>query len=153
MMLATPFTALVLLTLPLPVASTESDPRDPREEAWKTVEEWNRAFAANDAERYFSFVDLEISVLTPGNPYRVEGLRDDREEFEFGVRSGKARVSYFQVAQPRVQVFGDVAVVTYFSRGAYGPEAKTAYLKETDVLVKRPSGWRIAHVHVSATTP
>jgi len=151
MALATSLAALVLLALPL--ASIEQDAADPRQEVWKTVEEWNRAFAANDAERYFSFVDPEISVLTPGNPYRVEGIRDDEEEFEFGVRNGKARVSYFQAAQPRIQVFGNVAVVTYFSRGAYGPEAKTAYFKETDVLVKRHSGWKIVHVHVSATTP
>ena len=53
--------------------------------------------------------------------------------------------------QPKVQLYGDVAVVTYFSRGSYGPEETVAYLKETDVLVRRANGWKIVHIHVSAT--
>jgi hypothetical protein len=63
-------------------------------------------------------------------------------------------VGYFQELQPLVQVFGDTAVVTYYSRGAYGPEgdAKTGYLKETDVLVKRNGTWKIVHIHVSRSS-
>jgi len=98
-----------------------------------------------------TFIDEDITVLTPANPYRVEGIPDDREEFEWGIRTGKSRVGYFQEMQPRVQIYGDVAVVTYFSRGSYGPEETVAYLKETDVLVRRGDGWRIVHIHVSAT--
>jgi ketosteroid isomerase-like protein len=121
-------------------------------EVWAVVTAFNRAFAANDAERYFSFIAEEISVLTPGNPYRVEGQGADREEFEFGLRAGYSRVGYFQEMQPRVQVYGDVAVATYFSRGHYGPEgsSRALFLKETDVLVRRPQGWKIVHIHVSA---
>jgi hypothetical protein len=46
-------------------------------------------------------------------------------------------------------------VATYYSRGSYGPadKAVTAYLKETDVLVKRDGRWTIVHIHVSRTTP
>jgi ketosteroid isomerase-like protein len=121
-------------------------------EVWAVIEAFNSAFAANDAERYFGYVAEEITVLTPGNPYRVEGRADDREEFELGLATGASRVGYFQEMQPRVQVYGDTAVVTYFSRGSYGPAgaSRTAYYKETDVLVRRPAGWQIVHIHVSA---
>jgi len=121
-------------------------------EVWAVVEAFNRAFAANDPDQYFAFVDEAITVLTPGNPYRVEGAADDREEFELGLRAGYSRVEYFQELQPQVQTFGDTAVVTYFSRGRYGPEgaARAAYYKETDVLTRRPGGWKIVHIHVSA---
>ena len=121
-------------------------------EVWAVIEAFNRAFAANDPARYFEFVADEITVLTPGNPYRVEGVADDREEFELGLRAEYSRVEYFQEMQPHVQVYGDTAVVSYFSRGRYGPAgaAKTAYYKETDVLVRGPAGWRIVHIHVSA---
>jgi ketosteroid isomerase-like protein len=121
-------------------------------EVWQTVQEFNRAFAANDPDRYFEYIDPEIVVLTPGNPYRIEGLEHDRQEFEFGLREGYSRVGYFQELQPKIQCFGEVAVVTYYSRGYYGPEgkARTAYLKETDVLVRRETGWKIVHIHVSA---
>ena len=122
-------------------------------EVWAVIEDFNQAFAANDVERYFSFVDQEITVLTPANPYRVEGIIDDRAEFEFSLREGQGRVGYFQEMQPSVQIYGDAAVATYFSRGSYGAEGKaqTAYLKETDVLIRRDGAWKIVHIHVSAS--
>ena len=122
-------------------------------EVWEAVQGFNRAFAGNDPERYFGYIDPDIIVLTPGNPYRVEGLVHDRQEFEFGLQEGYSRMGYFQELQPKVQCFGDVAVVTYYSRGYYGPEgkARTIYLKETDVLVRRETGWKVVHIHVSAS--
>ena len=119
-----------------------------------TVRAWNEAFARNDVDSYFSYVDPEISVLTPGNPFRVEGLAADRAEFEFSLRSGATHIAFFQMLQPRVQLLGDAAVVTYASRGSYGSgsSARTLYLKETDVLVRRADGWKIAHIHVSSAS-
>ena len=120
-------------------------------EVWKVIEEWNAAFSDNDVERYFSFIDDDITVITPSNPYRVEGISDDREEFELGIRFGYSRVSLFQEISPMVRVFGDVAYVSYFNRGYYGPESggKFSYLKETDVLRRVAGNWKIAHIHVS----
>jgi ketosteroid isomerase-like protein len=122
------------------------------QEVWQVIQAFNRAFAGNDPEEYFKYIDPGITVLTPGNPYRVEGLEADREEFEFGLQQGYSRIGYFQELQPQIRVFGDVALVTYYSRGSYGPEggARTLYLKETDVLVKRPEGWKLVHIHVSS---
>jgi ketosteroid isomerase-like protein len=123
-------------------------------EVWSVIEAFNRAFAANDPEHYFTFIDDDIVVLIPSSPYRIEGLKDDREEFEFSLKAGWTRIGYFQELQPLVQIFGDTAVVTYYSRGAYGPEgeAKVAYLKETDVLVKKNGKWKIVHIHVSKSS-
>lgn len=117
------------------------------------VEAFNRAFAANDVERYFSFVDDGITLFTPSNPYRVEGIEDDREEFEWSLETGRSRVGLWQGMQPHVQRFGDVAVVSSFVRGAFGPagDETLAYWKITDVLVKRPEGWKVVHIHVSGT--
>src|SRR5262245_2244757 len=108
-------------------------------EVWHVVEEFNAAFARNDAAKYFAYIDPDITVITPSNPYRVEGIQDDREEFEYGLKNGSGRVGYFQEMQPKTQLFGEVAVVTYFVRGSYGPQGqeKVHYLKETDVLHKR----------------
>lgn len=123
-------------------------------EVWNVIEAFNRAFAANDPNRYFQYIDDDIVVIIPSSPYRIEGVKDDREEFEHSLHAGLTRVGYFQELQPLVQVFGDTAVVTYYSRGAYGPEgdAKTAYLKETDVLVKKNGAWKIVHIHVSRSS-
>lgn len=121
-------------------------------EVWELIEDWNRAFADNDPDRYFDFVAEEITVLTPSNPYRVEGKPDDREEFEFGIRMGYSRIGVFQEMTPLVRVYGDTAVVTYFSRGYYGDPAAggaMAFLKETDVLRRIDGRWQIVHIHVS----
>jgi ketosteroid isomerase-like protein len=124
----------------------------PEQEVWAVITAFNRAFAANDPDAYFAFIADDIVVITPANPYRIEGIEPDREEFEIGLREGYNRVVYFQELQPRVDMFGDTAIVTYYSRGRYGPEgsAKTAFTKETDVLVRRNGDWRIVHIHVSA---
>ena len=128
-------------------------PKSAETEVWEVIQAFNRAFAANDPDIYFSFVDEDVIVITPSNPYRVEGIADDREGFEHGLREGYGCVGYFQAMQPHVAVFGEAAVVTYFSRGSYGTEGKTktAYLKETDILVKKDETWKIVHVHVSST--
>ncbi len=120
-------------------------------EVWRVVEDWNAAFASNDIERYFSFIDTEVVVLTPPNPYRVEGRADDRLEFTFGLDRGYSRVGYFEEVAPYVRIFGDVAVVTYFNRGYYGPAdaGQMVYLKETNVLRRIDGRWLIVHIHVS----
>ena len=119
-------------------------------EVWKTVLQWNDAFEANDADAYFSFIDDDVVVLTPSSPWRVEYREPDRREFEFAIERGYGEIQFFQELSPRIDVYGDVAVVTYYSRGLWGREAgQMSYLKETNVLAKREDGWKIVHVHVS----
>jgi ketosteroid isomerase-like protein len=124
-----------------------------KSQVWRVIEELNAAFARNDSAKYFSYIDPDITVITPSNPYRVEGIQDDKEEFQYGLKIGAGRVGYFQEMQPKIQLFGDVAVVTYYTRGSYGPEGqeKARYYKETDVLYKKNGDWKVAHIHVSAT--
>jgi ketosteroid isomerase-like protein len=122
-------------------------------EVWQVIKEFNKAFAQNDPGKYFTYIARDITVITPPNPYRVEGLQDDRAEFEYSLQTGATRIGYFQEMQPKVQLFGDTAVVTYFSRGSYGPpgQEKVHYYKETDVLTKKEGAWKIVHIHVSTT--
>lgn len=123
-------------------------------EVWETVIAWNRAFERNDPGAYFEFIHPAITVITPGNPYRISGVEADRREFEFSLSKGATRVGYFQEIDPKVSVYGSTAVVTYYSRGYYGAEkGATQYYKETDVLVKQGSAWKIVHIHVSSSSP
>jgi len=123
---------------------------DDQTEVWAVIAEWNRAFAQNDPQEYFRHIDDEITVITPGNPYRIEGIVHDRTEFEFALSNGSSRVGYFQMLQPLVRVYGDAAVVTYYSRGYYGADdGQTHYFKETDVLSRQSGVWKIVHIHLS----
>lgn len=133
--------------------ASQSGWSEEQHEVWKVVTARNDAFARNDADAYFRFIDDNIVVITPDNPFRVEGIADDREEFEFAIRQGFAKVGYFQEMLPYVRVSGNTAWVTYFSRGYYGEgeNGRTAYLKETDILMKVGGQWKIVHIHVSRT--
>lgn len=124
------------------------------EQIWEVVSKFNQAFAENDTDEYFSHLDDEVIVIIPSNPYRLEGVEADREGFVYYLKNGAARVGYFQALQPHIRLSGNTAVVTYHSRGAYGPEGgeHTRYLKETDVLEKQGGGWKIIHIHISAIT-
>lgn len=147
---------LLLGVLVMPFTDAQADyPAQPhwseaQRDVWATVLQWNDAFEANDADGYFSFIDDEVVVLTPSSPWRVEYRGPDRREFEFAIERGYGEIQFFQELSPRIDVFGDVAVVTYYSRGLWGREAgQMTYLKETNVLAKRGDGWKIVHVHVS----
>ena len=137
-------------------AVTNSETRehwsDDQKEVWAVIVEWNRAFAANDPQAYFRHIDDDITVITPGSPYRIEGIAHDRAEFEFALSSGSSKVGYFQMLQPLVRVYGDAAVVTYYSRGYYGADAgQTRYFKETNVLSRQFGVWKIVHIHLSGS--
>jgi hypothetical protein len=88
---------------------------------------------------------IKIIPDLPVSPYRVDGKQDDREEFEYSLKKGWTRVGYFQELQPKVQLNGNTAIVTYHNRGTYGDgdNEKTANLKETDVLVKENGKWKM----------
>ena len=122
-------------------------------EVLETIKKWNNAFAANDPGTYFQFIHDEITLFLPATPFRVEGKQDDREEFEYSLKKGWTRVGYFQELQPKVQIIGNTAIVTYHNRGTYGEgdNEKTVNLKETDVLVNENGNWKVIHIHVSGT--
>lgn len=116
------------------------------------VKEWNRAFARNDPEPYFGYIHDDLTLFIASSPYRIDGKKDDREEFEWSLEKERTRVSLFQELQMNVQMLSETsALVTYHNRGAYGPdgEEQMIYLKETNVLVKQNDKWEIIHIHVS----
>lgn len=117
---------------------------------WAVVVDWNKAFARNEGDAFFEHVHDDITLISPANPYRVEGIRDDREAYDFELASGRSTVNFFQMMQPLVRVYGEMAVVTYFSRGYYGPDGGAiGYFKETDVLMIEDGQWKIIHIHLS----
>lgn len=121
-----------------------------QKEVWRVIESWNDAFARNDPDTYFTFIADEITLVLPSGPYRVEGKPDDQEEFEFLLGKGFTKVGFFQEMQPQITVIGDMAFVSYYSRGFYGEvEGQMAYFKETTILKKTSEGWKIIHIHLS----
>jgi ketosteroid isomerase-like protein len=122
------------------------------DEILRNIESFNESFLKNDTEKYFSFITDDFSLFVPNSPYRIDGKILDREEFEYSLKTGKSRVWLFQMLQPRVQIFGNTAVVSFYSRGSFGTsvnESGISFYKITDVLAKENNNWKIVHIHVS----
>jgi ketosteroid isomerase-like protein len=125
---------------------------DKEKEILSIIQSFNEAFASNDPERYFSFIADDFSLFVPGSPYRIDSKALDRKEFEHSLATGKSKVWLFQMLHPRVQLFGNMAIVSFHSRGALGnliEESTTVFFKITDVLVKEHDQWKVKHIHVS----
>lgn len=121
-------------------------------EILEIVKKWNQSFDQNDPDTYFEYIHEDLTLFIASSPYRIDGKADDREEFEWSLSKGRTRVSLFQELQPKVQLLSSTsALVTYHTRGVYGPEGQeqTVYLKETNVLIKENDQWKIIHIHVS----
>ena len=118
----------------------------------EVIKEWNNSFSNNDPQTYFGYIHEDLTLFIASSPYRIDGKKDDREEFEWSLSKGRTKVHLFQELQPNVQILSEnSAIVTYHNRGTYGPEGEeqVAYLKETNVLVKENGKWKIIHIHVS----
>jgi len=118
-------------------------------EVLEVITEWNDHFANNRVQEYFEFLSDDVTLFIGSSPYRIEGLKKDREEFEYSLEQGWTTVGYFQMFQIDIRVYGETAVATYHTRGSYGAEPKVVYVKETNVLLKRDGGWKIVHIHVT----
>lgn len=124
---------------------------DEKQQVWRAVRAWNTAFERNDADGFFHYMHDDVSLFVPSCPYRIEGREPDRKGYDNGLATGRSRVVFFQEMQPLITVIGNVALVTYHTRGCYGPPGaeRTVDMKETNVLVKENDAWKVLHVHLS----
>jgi len=122
-------------------------------EVLEVVKTWNDSFTKNDSTTYFTYIHDDLTLFIPSSPYRIDGKSDDQVEFEWSLSKSRTKVHFFQELQPAVQIYGNTAVVTYYNRGAYGPDGNEQiyYFKETNVLIKENDKWKIVHIHVSKT--
>lgn len=120
-------------------------------EILEVIKTWNDCFTRNDAETYFTYIHDDLTLFIPSSPYRIDGKQDDKEEFEWSLSKSRTKIHFFQELQPHIQVYDSTAIVTYYTRGAYGQDGNEQmhYLKETNVLHKENGKWKIVHIHVS----
>jgi len=120
-------------------------------EILEIVKAWNDSFTRNDIETYFSYIRDDLTLFIPSSPYRIEGKQDDQDEFELSLSKSRIKVHFFQEMQPKIQLYGETAIVTYHNRGAYGPDGneQVYYFKETNVLIKENDQWKIINIHTS----
>jgi len=152
LLFAISFLALSILTLLASGGSAAADPPQAsvaaqiiaREKA--SIEAWGRKDKAFFAE---GLAD-DATFFSPMHPYLEE---NPKENFlpKFEKYAEIIKFNDFQMYNPRVQVYGDTAVLTYNSSVSMTMAGQPINYtgKVTSVYVKQGNTWRVVHAHES----
>lgn len=93
----------------------------------------------------------EVTYVDPGLTKPIVG----REEYASYLEKLKGKIHYqgSEFIQPKIEVYGDVAVLTYVYRSTVenpdGPAGQSTLWNTTEVYARLDGGWKIIHTHWS----
>ncbi len=98
---------------------------------------------------FLRYSDQDVVYFDPFQPARIDGLPALRQLYN--ELRGKIRIDSDEIVDPKVQVHGDVAVLTFrfVSRGS----EDEMHWNTTEIYRRKEEGWRIVHSHWSFTQP
>ena len=102
-----------------------------------------------DPDGFLEISDPAVVYFDPFQPRRVDGLAALRAIYD--ELRGKIQIERDEIVDPRVQVHGEVAVLT-FRYNSQGSESEVHW-NTTEVYRRTADGWRIIHSHWSFTQP
>ena len=109
----------------------------------KTMDGWQ----VGNPDPTLAIADPDITYFHVVTEKRVDGLPALKALFE-GYR-GRSLFDSYEIADPKVQVSGDVAVLTYILVQHRGMEI--ARWNASQVYQHKKEGWRVIHSHWSVT--
>ena len=124
-------------------------------EVWETLQRHLTSIFNGDVQTYEATTGEDLSLYEWWvTPHRQDGL--DFHRFMIEHRWAGAGDHRFDLLEPRLQLYGDTAIVTYtlmFSQ--VKPEGGVEHHthNESRVLIKRDGQWRVVHVHKSPAWP
>jgi ketosteroid isomerase-like protein len=122
---------------------------NPEKELLDIEDKMTAAYVSKNLAAYLQYIDPAVSAFHASNPYRI----DDKQVVQdaLGMFYKNSDPSGLYKLQPRVQLYGDTAVVTYhfLETGGEGPRAYAYEGKQTDVFVKKQGKWVLVHFHSS----
>ena len=129
------------------------------EEIWRTLHRHIRSFLERDPETYRATTAEDLSLYEWFiTPHRQDGLGFHLFMIRNGAMLEGAQEYHYELLQPRLQLYGDTAIVSYTfllstvwlgieDAGPMPPVHRQH--NESRVLVRRDGGWRVVHVHKS----
>lgn len=136
---------LALAGGPAPAAAKATAGAGPTaESALAADEELARAMRDNDADG-ISRMLADDWVVVAGNG----GLGEGKSIFPDGIRTGTLTRKTFEISEPRVRVYGNVALVTTKVRtsGMFNHKPFDVLERQTDVLLWKQDGWKAVLTH------
>jgi ketosteroid isomerase-like protein len=109
------------------------------------MERW----AKGDPDGFLEISDPEVVYFDPFTPGRLDGLDALRKLYD-GLR-GKVRVDQYEFINPKVELAGDMALLTFNFNSHIG--AAVMRWNTTEVYRRRNGQWKIIHSHWSLTQP
>lgn len=109
------------------------------------MERW----AKGDPDGFLEISDPEVVYFDPYTAARLDGLDALRRLYD-GLR-GKARIDRYEFINPKVELAGDMALLTFNFNLHIG--AMEMRWNTTEVYRRRNGQWRIIHSHWSLTQP
>jgi len=105
----------------------------------RALERW----AHGDPDGFLNLSDNSVTYFDPFVAQRIDGLAGLRVLYE-GIR-GKVQLDHVELLHPRVQVCGDVAVLTFQFDGS-GSDGGVLW-NTTEVYRRFGESWKIVHTH------
>lgn len=140
----------VLLTTLLANASTSQDSRDDKTQIISSIHTMWKAVQENDLDSYLQYIHPDYSVFGESDAYLHEGK--DKEEIDYRDFLSRAKGVRTFMHQPKVNVRGDTAWITYYwnDAGYLSGERYTSRGKSSRVFVKENGSWLCIHSHFTA---
>jgi ketosteroid isomerase-like protein len=139
---------LIFLLAVEPGGTTEQS--SPEKELLDIENRITSAYVSKNLEAFFQDSEEGLSAFHASNPYRIDDRRTIQEAlktfYKYSTPTGLYKL------QPRVQIYGDAAIVTYHFVETGEAEGGKLYAyegKQTDVFVKQRGKWTLVHFHSS----
>lgn len=127
----------------------DAHPSNPEGEAILALERQALArWGRGDPDGFLELSAPDVTYFDPLLNARLDG-RDTLARYYAGVR-GKIHIARSEILEPRVQVAGDVAVLSY-RFVSYGGTEDAYRWNCTEVYRRGAEGWRIIHTHWAFT--
>jgi ketosteroid isomerase-like protein len=108
-----------------------------------------------EPQGYLDLYGLDVTYFDPMQAKRLDGHKA-LEDMSLPLK-GKIKVSRYDFIDPKVQQYGDVAVLSYrivsYVKQPTGAEVAAAKWNSTQVFHRVNGAWKTVHVHWSFTQP
>jgi ketosteroid isomerase-like protein len=147
---------LILIALLVPaIAGCQSAPAERGDAAQAILEQERRALDEWAAGNPLGYLDVDAADVTYFDDIaaqsRVEGVEAMRSYFTS--LKGKIPPHKYEIVNPKVQVYGDIGILTLHYNASATDGKPLARWKATSVYRRMGSEWRVVHAHWSLVKP